>query len=345
MTQEHNNITPSQASSTLAPVSSAVFPRELEYNIWEKVNRKFVISYLVVFATLGSMVFGLSFWQPELVLTKEDALKIKERYARLELTKPKTEEPKKPEKSEEKQNTEAAQKALKPKIDRSSETKAQMQVRKTQGAQARAEVRNELKQEIEQSGLFAELTALGDEGEGEVDDLLAEADGPDLGQIDLNGSNFTARPKQPSETRRERRGSRIESNGIGRQKIERASVKSINVTANVQLASPDKVEGAASGESSRSGSAISLVISKIQGSIKLQYEKYLREDPSLTGRVDVEFTIQADGSVAGLRIVRTTLNHSALESRITRMLGRLKFSPASSDVKITYPFVFAPTGT
>ena len=129
-----------------APVYAS-FPRDLEYRPLDQINRKFVTVYLIAFVSIGLIVGGFSFIKPSNELTEKDVLLIKKRYAQLELNKPKKEEEAKPKK-EDKGEEKAAAKKEKSKIDRSKETKEERNIRKQEGSQERAKVRENLKQEI-----------------------------------------------------------------------------------------------------------------------------------------------------------------------------------------------------
>jgi len=213
-------------------------------------------------------------------------------------------------------------------------------VRKKETAVTRAKVREQLKQDIDQSGLFAELTALGDEGDEYIDDVLAQGNEVDLGDIDLESADFTRKPTASTE-KRGRMGEKVKSGGLGKQVIKKAEVKKVKVVAEVKFSKPEKITGAAAGETSRSAKSIEKVINRIHNKIKLQFEKYLRQDPNLSGKVEVDFTILANGKVIDVQISKSTLKHSAFERRLMSMIKRLKFAEATSSIQITYPFVFA----
>ncbi len=319
--------------------SSDKFPKELRYNLIQRVDKKIALPFVLSFLVLGGIVFGLSFVEPKRELTEKDVLKIKQRYAKLDLNKPK-EEVKKPEPVK-KQEIIPEKPKPKPKIDRENETKEERQARKEETKKERAQVREDIKKNIEESGLFAELTAMGDGGDNAIDDVIAKGEAPDLADIDLNSSGFTAKPGRKSTAPRERKGERVESQGLGRQKLQKAEVKRIIVEANVEMARPEKIEGAGANDANRTAKSIESVIAKIQSQIKMQFEKYLRQDPNLGGKVEVEFTINADGTVASVQVAKSTLNHSAFERRLLSMIKRLKFPPASDKIDITYPFVFS----
>ena len=71
------------------------FPVELRFTLLNRIDKRVWIAYVGVFLVLGSAILGLSFIQPSKELTEADVLKIKKRFAKLELNKPKKEEPKK----------------------------------------------------------------------------------------------------------------------------------------------------------------------------------------------------------------------------------------------------------
>ncbi len=80
------------------------------------------------------------------------------------------------------------------------------------------------------------------------------------------------------------------------------------------------------------------------GRLRLCYENGLRTDPSLSGRVEVAFTIDKDGAVSGVGSGGgTTLPDSAVVSCVTKAFGGLSFpAPESGVVKVTYPINFSP---
>ncbi|MBF0432730.1 MAG: TonB family protein [Fibrobacteria bacterium] len=337
------SITTEPAASAPEPKSVMVggFPKELNYHLFEHLDKKFLIAYLSLFALVGVAVFSLSFMEPKNELTKQDVLQIKKRYAQLELNKPEKKQPVTEKKSDEEAGRKETAK-VKPKVDRTSESKVQRASRKQAGSQERAQKRESLKEEIESQGLFAALTAMGD-GEGsEIDDVLAQGDVSGLEDIDISNASFTGRPSVTNKkVSSQRRGTKVESKGIGRQKIEKSTIKKIKMTAEVKLTKPQSIEGAAKGDASRTSSSIEQVMLRLRNKIKLQYEKYLRQNPNLSGKIDVQFVIKADGSVSNVRIIKNTLNHSAFERRLIKMIERMRFKPASGNITITYPFVFA----
>lgn len=105
----------------------------------------------------------------------------------------------------------------------------------------------------------------------------------------------------------------------------------------------------ATGEITASGSLdssaiASVVKSKISG-IKYCYEKELKNNPKLAGKVTVNFTIGETGEVTQYAIESSTLNNAEVEQCILRMIRRWKFpAPSGGTVNVSYPFIFTATG-
>ncbi len=78
--------------------------------------------------------------------------------------------------------------------------------------------------------------------------------------------------------------------------------------------------------------------------IKACYEKQLRRNPTLKGKVTVQFTIQERGNVTGISVTTNTTNDPQLAQCVTQTVGRFRFNPGpeGGSVTFSYPFVFAP---
>jgi len=108
---------------------------------------------------------------------------------------------------------------------------------------------------------------------------------------------------------------------------------------------PESIEGAASSNARRDNGAINAIVSTHKTSIRMSYEKYLKRDPSLAGKITIRFTISASGSVTKTEIVENTTGNSDLEEEIIRKIRMWKFEPITDgDVSVTYPFVFSSAG-
>ena len=81
-----------------------------------------------------------------------------------------------------------------------------------------------------------------------------------------------------------------------------------------------------------------------QSAFRRCYETSLRNNPSLAGRVAVQFTIQPRGNVSGARATENTTGDAALASCVVRVLSSLRWreGPEGGSVTFSYPFIFAP---
>jgi TonB family protein len=108
---------------------------------------------------------------------------------------------------------------------------------------------------------------------------------------------------------------------------------------------PESIEGAASTSEKRDNNAINAIVSTHKASIRMSYEKYLKRNPSLAGKITVRFTISATGSVVSATTVENTTGNRELEEEIMRKIRMWKFDSVSEgDVTVTYPFVFSSAG-
>jgi len=108
---------------------------------------------------------------------------------------------------------------------------------------------------------------------------------------------------------------------------------------------PESIEGAASSDAKRDSDVINSVVASHKTSIRMSYEKYLKRDPSLSGKITVRFTISASGSVTMVKVIENTTGNTELENEIIRKIKMWQFEPiAEGDVTVSYPFVFMTAG-
>jgi hypothetical protein len=91
---------------------------------------------------------------------------------------------------------------------------------------------------------------------------------------------------------------------------------------------------------------IAAVINRNLGQVRFCYEQGLQSDPSLSGRVSVDFTIGGNGLVKAAAIGNSTMNAKAVEDCLVLRLKTWKFPlpEGGVDVKVSYPFVLRRTG-
>jgi periplasmic protein TonB len=99
-----------------------------------------------------------------------------------------------------------------------------------------------------------------------------------------------------------------------------------------------------SGKSSRSIEDIKLVFERNKGAIYAIYNRALRDDPSLQGKVVLELKIAPSGEVTGLRIVSSELKADELEKKLLARIRSFDFGAKDVDVMVvTWPVDFLPS--
>ncbi len=117
----------------------------------------------------------------------------------------------------------------------------------------------------------------------------------------------------------------------------------IEKRGNFVVQRPQSVEGAGSTSAKRDNNAISKVVSSHKTSIRMSYEKYLKRDPRLSGKVTIRFTISAEGRVIKVQVLENTTGNDNLAGDISRKIRMWRFEPVPEGVcTVTYPFVFQP---
>jgi TonB family protein len=104
------------------------------------------------------------------------------------------------------------------------------------------------------------------------------------------------------------------------------------------------VQRAASGKASRSLEDVRLVFERNKGAIYAIYNRALREDPTLQGKVVVELKIAASGEVTGCRVVSSELGNNDLERKLVARIKQFDFGAKDvNDMTITYPLDLLPS--
>lgn len=78
--------------------------------------------------------------------------------------------------------------------------------------------------------------------------------------------------------------------------------------------------------------------------VKSCYDQELSRQPTLAGRIDVQFTIAPSGQISAASVRKSTLGNAYVESCIVAALRRWEF-PKPLDhrpVNISYPFILSP---
>ena len=99
-----------------------------------------------------------------------------------------------------------------------------------------------------------------------------------------------------------------------------------------------------SGKASRSIEEIKLVFERNKGAIYAIYNRALREDPTLQGKVILELKIAPTGEVAACRVVSSELHASELESKLLARIRQFDFGAKDVELMVvTWPVDFLPS--
>jgi len=100
----------------------------------------------------------------------------------------------------------------------------------------------------------------------------------------------------------------------------------------------------ASGKASRSIEEIKLVFDRNKGSIYTLYNRALRQDPTLQGKVVVKLTIAPSGQVLDCQLVSSELRTPELERKLLVRIKQFDFGAKAVDAMVvTYPIDFLPS--
>ncbi len=99
-----------------------------------------------------------------------------------------------------------------------------------------------------------------------------------------------------------------------------------------------------SGKASRSIEEIKLVFERNKGAIYAIYNRALREEPSLQGKVVLELKIAPSGAVTDLRVVSSELKSPDLERKLLARIKQFDFGAKDVDaMTVTWPVDFLPS--
>ncbi len=122
----------------------------------------------------------------------------------------------------------------------------------------------------------------------------------------------------------------------------KTSAVNSNIQSNEKIVA--KVTQQKTRNATRSQEEIERVFQKNKGAIFSIYNRELRKDPSLQGKVVIELTIAANGSVTSCNIVSSELGHKKLEKRLISKIKKFKFADKNVPViTVTYPIDFLPS--
>ncbi len=119
---------------------------------------------------------------------------------------------------------------------------------------------------------------------------------------------------------------------------------SVKGGGNAQANAGGTLTKADKGKASRSLEEIKLVFERHKGAIYALYNRALRDDPSLQGKVVMELKIAPSGQITDLRIVASELKNEDLERKLLARVRQFDFGAKDVEVMVvTWPVDFLPS--
>ena len=141
------------------------------------------------------------------------------------------------------------------------------------------------------------------------------------------------------------------SGGIDTSKLSRttgntnlAGRTSSQVSSNIGTSTATSTRNRPASTSSRTDEELTLVFDTYKGKLETIYQRALRRDPTLQGKVVFEITISPDGQVVKCRIVSSELGSKSVERKMVTVVKSFRFKAKNvSTVTVTYPVDFLPS--
>ena len=284
---------------------------------------------------------------------KPDIEQIPDRFVQMVVRKvPPPVEVKKEEKKEEKKDDEAKKPEKKPVATTKAPVKKELtEEEKRAAAEAReraaAERRNKLAEAVRNTGILKVLGAKAD-GEGSIADVLGKGDVDRDQEKAFQGVGGLSVATSEGSLRGIKTGTGASGKvasiaGLrGSADIAGASTGSVGPERRVNAivrTEPPAVDGQLDP---------SIVAKEVRGrmaAIKGCYERSLKRNPSLSGKIVVRWTITAAGTVQGVEIDSDTIGDTEIVSCMKGLIARWRFAaPSGGSVEVSFPFLFSSAG-
>jgi protein TonB len=123
-----------------------------------------------------------------------------------------------------------------------------------------------------------------------------------------------------------------------------ASRSTTNVSSSIPSRTTSSSRKGGGRSAGRGEEEIERVFQKNKGAIFSLYNRALRKDPSLQGKVVMELTIAPNGKVVKCQIVSSELNDPALERKLVTRVKLFRFAAKDvAQVTVSYPIDFLPS--
>jgi len=288
----------------------------------ESANDRRFKRIAIIFLLIATVLSAIVPFLPTVEPVQKDLKSVSPRLAKLLLEKKKQPPPPPVKKVEKKKK---AKKKLKKKPEKKKKTKKQKDAAKKAASTGLVAMRNEL-EDLRESFDFAEFN----------DEPLKKS--KDISKETFDRNIISSKAKQ-------------DSGGIKTSKLTRstggsklATRSTTQVKSSLGNSTKKIVKRNSSGQIIRPEQEIEQVFQKNKGAIFSIYNRALRKDPSLQGKVILELTIAPNGKVTKCRIISSELNNAKLERKLIARVKLFKFKASNAQqVVVKYPIDFLPS--
>ncbi|MBN1482655.1 energy transducer TonB [candidate division KSB1 bacterium] len=137
------------------------------------------------------------------------------------------------------------------------------------------------------------------------------------------------------------------SGGIDDLIAEDAGIERVNLEkkGDVNIETPQAMRGSEEARGQRTAESVMAVINSQHGRVMYTYNKHLRQDPNLRGKVSLDLTIAATGRVTDVQVVESTIQNANFIRDLLTIIRQLRFpSISEGSVTVNVPFVFNRVG-
>ncbi|MCK5733347.1 MAG: energy transducer TonB [Candidatus Latescibacteria bacterium] len=131
---------------------------------------------------------------------------------------------------------------------------------------------------------------------------------------------------------------------MGKADIEAAETLS-DAQIEVKMSGPTKVDEIAEATAGRGADAIEAMITQHRAQIAYCYQRELKSNPGLKGKIVVRFTVRANGRITGAKVIQSTMGNAKVERCIVGIIRRFRFEAVGKEkgnLTYEYPFMFSP---
>ncbi|MDQ7064574.1 MAG: AgmX/PglI C-terminal domain-containing protein [candidate division KSB1 bacterium] len=329
-------------------VGAGVFPKEFERRFIDSLDKRYTAILIVSLLIHLTMVSYFATHPPTTEVTDKEIAQIQKRFASLVLDRPKIEETVKFAETTDIGKAKAAreEKKAEPKPGKKSQPKrsgkgrraATVEGRKAERATAaagRRRSREQIQKAVSNQGILGLLTSTSKTASGsEVEDVLTSGKvGQNLDRALENisglkrGEAGAGGPRKGRNIRaaRETGGGGIDElvEGLGKSEVSGVS-RSNNLVTDASGSLLEEADETVN-RGGRDIDAVAAIVKSHNAAIQYCYQRELKRNPNLRGKVVVRFIIDASGKVVEVSIVSSTLRNRRVERCIVNRIKRWNF--------------------